>query len=189
MKIIGITGTLGAGKGTVVEYLEQKGFAHYSGRAFFSQELNKRGTPINRDTMTELANELRTEFGPGYIAGELYKIAERNQRDAVIESIRTPGEVARLKEEGDFYLLAVDAKPEIRYERIVKRASDLDHVTYEKFLADEAREMHNSDPAKQNIAAVMEQADYVITNNGSLEELHAQIETVLEKIGASKPTA
>ncbi len=31
MKIIGITGTLGAGKGTVVDYLlEQAGFTNYS---------------------------------------------------------------------------------------------------------------------------------------------------------------
>jgi dephospho-CoA kinase len=35
MFIIGITGTIGAGKGTVVEYLVgQKGFDHYSVRSF-----------------------------------------------------------------------------------------------------------------------------------------------------------
>ena len=28
MLIIGITGTLGAGKGTIVEYLREKGFRH-----------------------------------------------------------------------------------------------------------------------------------------------------------------
>ena len=32
--IIGITGTLGAGKGTVVEYLKKKSFKHYSVRSF-----------------------------------------------------------------------------------------------------------------------------------------------------------
>ena len=40
MLIIGITGTLGAGKGTVVEYLvEKKGFDHYSVRAFLLKEI------------------------------------------------------------------------------------------------------------------------------------------------------
>ena len=35
MKIIGITGTIGAGKGTIVDYLvKQKNFKHYSVRNF-----------------------------------------------------------------------------------------------------------------------------------------------------------
>jgi len=43
MIIIGITGTLGAGKGTVVEYLQEKGFRHYSARGFITKEVEKRG--------------------------------------------------------------------------------------------------------------------------------------------------
>ena len=58
--IIGITGTLGAGKGAVVDYLlGQKGFKHFSARALFTDEIINRGLPVNRDTMTEVANELR----------------------------------------------------------------------------------------------------------------------------------
>lgn len=41
MIIIGITGTLGAGKGTVVEYLKTKGFKHFSVREFLTQEIKK----------------------------------------------------------------------------------------------------------------------------------------------------
>ena len=38
MIIIGITGTLGAGKGTIVEYLVgKKGFKHYSVRELLSE--------------------------------------------------------------------------------------------------------------------------------------------------------
>lgn len=40
MHIIGITGTLGAGKGTIVEYLkDKKGFAHFSVREFLKEIL------------------------------------------------------------------------------------------------------------------------------------------------------
>ena len=43
MIIIGITGTLGAGKGTIVDYLvKERGFVHYSVRAFITEEIEKR---------------------------------------------------------------------------------------------------------------------------------------------------
>src|SRR5262245_50607987 len=112
MVIFGITGTLGAGKGTVVEYLLNKGFQHYSVRAYISEEIVRRGLPVNRDNMFVVGNDLRMKNGPAYIAQELYKKAVQNGKDSVIESIRTLGEVEALRKTPNFYLMAVDAKPE-----------------------------------------------------------------------------
>ncbi len=177
--IIGITGTLGAGKGTVVEYLvKEKGFKHFSVRNFLVQELKKRNLPVNRDTMAELGNELRAKHGAGYIIEALYEQAEKEGNNAVIESIRNPGEAESLKGKGDFYLLAVDARPETRYERIKIRGSDTDHITFDKFLSDEKREMESPDPFKQNLGACMKLADYTLTNDGSIEDLHAEVDRV-----------
>jgi len=183
MKIIGITGTLGAGKGTIVDYLVTKrDFAHYSARDFINEEVIRRGRPLNRDSQTLTANELRAEHGPGYIIQELYKRALGFKKNSIIESIRTPGEVTSLKEAGDFIFLAIDADPALRYERITKRGSEKDSVSFEKFLTDESREMTSSDPTKQNISAVMAQADYKLINNGTREELEVAIEKILAEI-------
>ncbi|HSG68025.1 MAG TPA: AAA family ATPase, partial [Bacteroidales bacterium] len=122
MIIIGITGTLGAGKGTIVDYLvREMGFEHYSVRDFLLSEMKKLGMPENRDSMTSLANRLRTAFGPSYIIDQLYDQARESLHDCVIESIRTPGEVQSLRRKQDFYLFAVDADPAIRFRRIKKR--------------------------------------------------------------------
>ena len=75
MLIIGITGTIGAGKGTVVKYLQQKGFQHYSSRKFITQEIKRRGMPVNRDSMAVVANDLRATHSPSYIAESLYSEA------------------------------------------------------------------------------------------------------------------
>lgn len=182
--IIGITGTLGAGKGTVVEYLKQHGFVHYSAREFIVREIKSRGLSINRDTMTLVANDLRREHGPGYIIESLYKEALQQGGDAVIESIRAEGEVMAMKQKSDFYLFAVDADPEIRYQRIVLRASETDAVPFEKFMADEQREIDATDPSKGNLLRCIELADYTFTNNGSIEELNTQIEAALKAIRA-----
>jgi len=184
MKIVGITGTLGAGKGTVVEYLKEKyGFVHYSVRDYLRQEAERRGyKEMNRDVFTAIGNDLRAKHSPSYIIDELFKTAAQNGQNAIIESIRTPGEVASLRTKEGFILLAVDAAPEIRYDRIVIRNSETDKISFEKFLSDEQREMSTQDPNKQNLAACIAQADFKIDNGGDLDNLYRQIDSIFAEV-------
>lgn len=178
--IIGITGTLGAGKGTVVEYLKTKGFRHFWARAFFVEEIERRGLPVNRDTMTSVANDLRATHGSDYFVRESLATLGNIETNAVIESIRTTGEAQYLKDKGAL-LWGIDADPRVRYDRVVLRSSGTDKVSFEKFVADEEREMHNTDTAKQNIAGVMKLADHIFYNTTTQADLFAQVEEVLQK--------
>ena len=180
MKIIGITGTLGAGKGTVVEYLvEKKGFIHYSVREYLVEIIKERGLEVNRDIMTNIANELRTNNNPAFVVQELYERASILGKDSVIESIRTPGEIMFLKQQGNFILLAVDADSKLRFERISQRKSSTDSVDFETFIANENREMSTTDPNKQNLKRCIEMADVLLLNNDTIDELHHQLEEKL----------
>lgn len=182
MKIIGITGTMGAGKGTIVEYLTaQHGFKHYSVRGYLINIIEQRGMPVNRDSMVVVANELRAKNKPSFIAEELYKEALQHGGNCIIESIRTVGEITELKSKGNFTLFSVDAQRTIRYERIVKRGSETDLVSYEIFAENEEREMRADDPNKQNLGACMALADYHFTNNGTFDELYRQVDDTLNK--------
>lgn len=180
MLIIGITGTLGAGKGTIVDFLvREKGFLHFSVRAFISEEIIRRGKPVNRDSMVEVANDLRKQNSPSYITDCLFEEAVKTGKNSVIESIRTPGEVYSLKNKGKFILLAIDADPKIRYDRISQRKSETDHIDYETFLKNENREMSSDDPNAQNLSKCIELADFTLLNNGTIEQLNRQVEGIL----------
>ncbi len=183
MQIFGITGTIGAGKGTIVAYLKEKyGFAHYSVREYLLQEIDLRGLPRNRDTMVVVANNLRARYSSSYIIDQLYAQAKTEGKNCVIESIRTPGEVFSLQEKGNFYLVAVDADPVLRYERIFARQSETDRIDFQTFIENENREMDASDPSQQNLRACIKLAQFVLYNNGSLEMLEQQIEQMLHSI-------
>lgn len=182
MLIVGITGTLGAGKGTVVDYLvRKKDFVHFSVRGHLSSELNKRGMPVNRDTLTAIANELRAKHGPAHIIEQLYEQARQKGVACIIESIRTPGEIDALRKRQGFILLAVDADARIRYNRIRKRNSETDRVSFQTFLQNEEREMHSDDPTRQNLAECIRQADFLIRNDGDMNALNLQIECFYRK--------
>jgi dephospho-CoA kinase len=184
MIIIGITGTLGAGKGTIVEYLvKNKGFKHFSARAFLIEEIEKRGLKNNRDNMVLVANNLRERNNSSsFVADELFKRALEFGQNCVIESLRTVGEIESLRKKGNFVLLAVDADSKIRYERILKRLASTDLVSFEKFLFDEEREMEANNPNKQNLKKCIEMANFKINNNRTIDELNYKIEDILKII-------
>lgn len=137
---------------------------------------------MNRDSMVIVANELREKYGAGCIAKELYEEAAKSGQNAIIESIRTAGEVKLLREKGIFYLFAVDADPSLRYERIKSRDSETDHISYPVFVSNEEREMQSEDPNKQNLRACIDLADYVFVNNGILEALYKEVDDVMKTI-------
>lgn len=180
MLIIGITGTLGSGKGMVVDYLvNEKGFLHFSARKFLIQKMKQKDMEINLTNMTLLGNELRVLHSPSYIADSLFKEAIKTGKDCVIESLRTPGEIESLRIRGKFILIAVDAPAKLRYKRIVERGGEGDIESIKNLMKIEKQQMHSTDPNKHNLQKCMDMADYKFVNDGTIEDLHRNVERVL----------
>lgn len=183
MKIIGITGTTGAGKGCVVDYLVKKrGFKHYSVREFLIKQMKKKNIEINARNMTDFANKLREENGSSFIVEQLFNIAKENKEDAIIESIRNIFEVESLKKKKNFVLLAVQADIKIRFERILKRKSELDNVSFKEFEQMDKKQESSSKKNEQNINSCIKEANFYLENNSSLDDLYKNIDEILKNI-------
>jgi dephospho-CoA kinase len=145
---------------------------------FITEEIVRRGLPVNRDVMREVGDDLRKMHGPDYLSTQLLARAKETGGDAIVESIRSVGEAEYLKSHGAL-LWAVDADIHTRYERIFKRGSQKDDVSFEHFAEQEKKESHNPEPYKMNLPACIAMADVVLINDGTEAELFVQIEAAL----------
>lgn len=184
--LIGVTGTLASGKDTLSHYLvRNKGFFHFSLSDAIREEADERGLPKDRDTLVDLGNKLRAEFGNDILARRAMEaILKQKVENSVITSIRNPDELKFLKKIPGFVLITVDAPIEARYQRIVSRKRDSDFVDFETFKAQEEKEM-SGEAHEQDLGAVIAAADYSLFNDGTLEEFQEKIEGILKKLTVS----
>jgi dephospho-CoA kinase len=182
--IIGLTGTNGAGKGTVAEYLKKIGFSYHSLSDAIRDELKSQNLEASRENLIGAGNNLRESFGPSILALRISrKLIDGN--NYVVDSIRNPHEINALRERVNFHLLAIDAPIELRYQRCLARGRNESAATLEEFRIIEDREKSGDETAQQ-IHRCMEMADLKIINSGSVEELNSELESVLKKIEQSE---
>jgi dephospho-CoA kinase len=175
VKLIGLTGTNGAGKGEVAAYLMKKGYAYFSLSDIIREELEKKEQEITRDNLIKTGNELREKFGGNILAR---RVMEKIKGKAVIDSIRNPKEIEYLRKKKNFVLLGIDAPVKLRYERVKKRGRNESASTLREFIQKEKKEMEGSEQGQQ-LLKCLETADFQIINDESLESLYQKLEEFL----------
>lgn len=173
--IIGLTGTNGAGKTEISNYLVKRGFEFFSLSDVIRDELKKNGLQETRENLISKGNELREKFGPSVLTE---RIVRKIKKDAIVDSIRNVHEIERLRKEHDFVLLAIDAPIKLRYERLKKRKRSGDNISLQDFKKYEEMEKKGSKNAQQ-LEKCMKLSDHTIINDSTLEEFHRKIDMIL----------
>ena len=178
--IVGLTGPMGAGKGTAAEFLRSRGFRYHSLSDVLREELEARGEEPTRDALTRIGNELRARYGPGVLAERIVgRLTDAENH--VVDSIRNPAEVEVLRAaRPDFFLVSITAPPEVRWRRLAARGRPGDPQTFESFMAQEQREAASADPSHQQLLATMALADYTVDNSGDIEALEAALTKIVQ---------
>ena len=174
-RLIGLTGSNASGKGEAAAWLQKHGFEYLSLSDVLREELDRRGLPLTRENLIREGNALREQYGADVLAR---RIMPRVKDDSVIDSIRNPSEIRYLRTRGDFVLLAIDAPLKIRFARAQQRGRDESAATREEFRRREEQEK-TRDPSAQQLAVCMEMADFLVLNQGTLEEFHRKLEAIL----------
>ncbi|HOE74543.1 MAG TPA: dephospho-CoA kinase [bacterium] len=177
--IIGITGSLAAGKDTVAQILEENGFRHISLSQILRDVVASKGGELTTENLTKEGNLLRHKMGDGFLAK---RALENVKGDTVISSIRQPGELVQLRKNKHFFLINVDADPRIRWQRLKNRKRPGDPTTMEEMIKIEKKQMKAGGSKDMQLDVVASKADYIINNDGSLSDLQRNVDKVIKKI-------
>ncbi|MBT3816892.1 MAG: AAA family ATPase [Candidatus Magasanikbacteria bacterium] len=175
--ILGFTGPIACGKGTIASYLEKKHNAStYRFSTMLRDVLDRFHLPHTRENLVNLSEYVRNTYGEDTMAKTMAADVENDKNDIiVVDGIRRMADIEYLKKLPNFILVKIEATPEHRYERIIKRGenSDDNTKTYEEFLAD------HKHPTEMTIPEVMGHATKTINNDGTIEELYTQLDALI----------
>jgi len=192
--IIGVVGKIAAGKTTVAKFFEEKGFCrvscsdplidlltHNVSEYSWVPELPKKAEPT-RERLIELGKYLKEEYG-GDVLIKLAIDKKRHCGKIVIDGVRSKEEVEAIKRLGGG-VIYVEAKPEIRFERLMRRKASKDKTIkgFEDFKA-----MDDAEEKLYRTSELKSLADYVIINEGTLGELRREVEAISEEISTPDP--
>ena len=177
--LVGLTGRNGPGKSTIIEWFKERGFGTSSCSDSIRHWLRKNGREETRDNLIEGGRALRAAGGPGVLAEMLLALIGDEENHA-IDSIRTPAEVEVLRARDDFVLIEVRADGGRRWERLSARGRQGDSGNLDEFKRQDDAELEAHDESGQALLATAELADVLMLNDGTPEDLYANLEVLVE---------
>lgn len=177
--ILGLVGRISSGKGTAVAYLQEKyGAGTYRFSTVLRDLLDRLYLEHTREHIVSISEVIRQGFGNDILTNTLLQDALNDPNPIIVlDGIRRVQELPALFARPEFVLVEIAADPKVRYERLIQRSENADDQTktFAQFLADEQRS------TEVTIGEVAEKAQERIDNNGTAEQLHAQLDALIAK--------
>ena len=79
-------------------------------------------------------------------------------------------------------MIAVDATPEVRFERLKLRDRVGDISSWKEFIEQELLEEESADVHEQQLLKTIQKADFIVDNSGTIKDLESSIAGILDKL-------
>jgi dephospho-CoA kinase len=189
-KMICLVGMPGSGKSEVAEYLRKKNDLGY---VRFGQvvldEIIKEGGKTTEQRERKIREALRKKHGMAAIALLNMDKFDREfeKGDFIGDAIYSWEEYLLLKEKykNNLVLIGIYASPKVRYERLSGRSQRHgkdNELRYRSFSNEESVARDYAEIDNLHKAGPIVMADYMIINEGSVDELNKKVDEVFEKI-------
>lgn len=196
MRVVGVTGMPGSGKSEAMKVAHKMEFPVVRMGDMIWAETEAQGLPRDAEHVGKVASAMREEHGDDIWALRTVKKVQEHQAEpapeahdhhraankiVLIDGIRSNHEVEVFRRElgTDFILVAIHTDPDERYDRLTARGRDDDPSDVEGHQARDQRELN------WGLARTIAMADEMLVNDCALEEFHAQVEGLLDRIAES----
>lgn len=181
-KIIAFVGLTGSGKSEAVEYVVKKGYPKvYFGGVIYAA-MNEAGIEITPESQQKFREEIREREGKDFVVKKIIEqtndLFNAGQHHIVADGLYSWTEYKIMKHQfpGELTIVAIVASKHLRHHRLANRPE-------RPFNNEEANQRDWSEIENLEKGGPIAMADYFVINNGTIEELHEQVQGILDKIG------
>lgn len=177
-QIIAIVGLAGSGKSSAVEYFTAKGIPKIYFGGIIYKAMAEAGIEPTWDNQQTFREEIRAREGKDFVVKravtEVRNLLHAGQKKIVLDGLYTWSEYRILKHEfpGQISVIAIVTPKHLRYQRMLKRLE-------RPMQPHEVDQRDWSEIENLEKGGPIAIADYFIINDGSIEQLHAQLDNII----------
>jgi len=180
IKIIAFVGLPGVGKSVAVNYITEKGYPKiYFGGIIYSA-MDEAGIKITPESSQIFRKEIREKEGKDFVVKRVVKqihdLIAAGQHHIVLDGLYSWTEYKILKREfpGEMTVVAIVSNKKLRHHRLSIRPE-------RPFTIEEANQRDWSEIEDLEKGGPIAIADHYVINNGSIDDLHKQLNLILEE--------
>lgn len=164
-----ITGYTGSGKTTLVNYLKLNGWSIISAGEIFTSLAQKHNVEKVRKSIQKFSIKYFNKYGYEEFSNLLLKQVSENSTNIIFEGIRPPKVIEIIKKNyPQTKIIFINTNKRLRYKRLVNRFKT-------KNIGIASLQNH---PIEKDLSKVKKEADFIISNNNSIEKLIRQFNNI-----------
>lgn len=177
--IIAFVGMPGSGKSTAIDHLTSKGYPKVYFGGVIYEAMREAGIEITPESQATFREEIREREGNDFVAQriitQINNLIDAGQHTIVADGLYSWTEFKLLKHTfpGELTVIAILAPRALRHHRLAQRSE-------RPFTAEEAKDRDWREIEHLEKGGPIAMADYFVINDSSIEQLYADIDTILE---------
>ena len=173
--VVCIVGRQGSGKSTLNCMLEEQGY-----HVIELSDMVRKAMPPGYG-ISDFVNETKGRYGDMVFAKWILEEVRASKRQPIITGVKGLAEMNFLKQHLNMVVVAIDIPAQVRMERVLgsgNATAPADHPkSVEQFLRKEESE------ERMGMPKIIANADYVIVNDGTIEELKSKVLGIARNFG------